>query len=135
MVKPELGTKRVCPSCAIRFYDLLKNPIECPGCGATFVAEPVLPSKNDAPPPPEPEKAAAEEEEAADTEADVEVVSLEDVDEGDDTGADDVAAAVKIDDDDTGEEDSDEFLEGGDEESGDVTGFIGGVKPTTPTDT
>ena len=28
MVKPELGTKRVCPSCGIRFYDLLKNPIE-----------------------------------------------------------------------------------------------------------
>ena len=58
MVKPELGTKRVCPSCAIKFYDLLKDPIECPACSATFVADPILPSKNDAPPPAEPEKAA-----------------------------------------------------------------------------
>ncbi len=99
MVKPELGTKRVCPSCAIKFYDLLKDPIECPACSATFVADPILPSKNDAPPTAEPEKAAVAEEEEAevDTDADVEVVSLEDVDEGDsDTEDADVAAAAEI---------------------------------------
>lgn len=33
MAKPELGTKRVCVSCAARFYDLTKQPAVCPKCG------------------------------------------------------------------------------------------------------
>jgi len=33
MVKPELGMKRVCVSCAARFYDLTKSPAICPKCG------------------------------------------------------------------------------------------------------
>jgi uncharacterized protein (TIGR02300 family) len=33
MVKPELGTKRVCVSCGARFYDLTKVPAVCPKCG------------------------------------------------------------------------------------------------------
>ncbi len=33
MVKPELGTKRVCVSCGTKFYDLLKVPAACPKCG------------------------------------------------------------------------------------------------------
>ena len=33
MAKAELGTKRVCVSCAARFYDLLKAPAICPKCG------------------------------------------------------------------------------------------------------
>lgn len=33
MVKPELGTKRVCVSCGTRFYDLTRNPAVCPKCG------------------------------------------------------------------------------------------------------
>src|SRR5205085_3226773 len=40
--KPELGTKRVCPSCAARFYDLQKRPIECPKCSFTFEPEMLL---------------------------------------------------------------------------------------------
>ena len=32
MVKPELGTKRVCVSCGTRFYDLGKSPATCPKC-------------------------------------------------------------------------------------------------------
>ena len=32
MAKPELGTKRVCVSCAARFYDLQKVPAVCPKC-------------------------------------------------------------------------------------------------------
>ena len=33
MAKPELGIKRVCVSCAARFYDLTKTPAVCPKCG------------------------------------------------------------------------------------------------------
>ena len=33
MVKPELGTKRLCVSCGARFYDLTKVPAVCPKCG------------------------------------------------------------------------------------------------------
>lgn len=32
MVKPELGTKRVCVSCGARFYDLSRVPAVCPKC-------------------------------------------------------------------------------------------------------
>ncbi len=33
MAKPDLGIKRVCVSCAARFYDLTKTPAICPKCG------------------------------------------------------------------------------------------------------
>lgn len=34
MAKAELGVKRLCLSCSIRFYDFKRSPIICPGCGA-----------------------------------------------------------------------------------------------------
>ena len=49
MVKPELGTKRTCPNCATRFYDLMKDPITCPHCATSFVALQILPSKTEMP--------------------------------------------------------------------------------------
>ncbi len=36
MAKPELGTKRLCPACGTKYYDLKKNPISCPNCGTIF---------------------------------------------------------------------------------------------------
>ncbi|MGF1447611.1 MAG: TIGR02300 family protein [Pikeienuella sp.] len=36
MPKPEWGVKRTCLSCAARFYDLMRDPIICPNCGAEF---------------------------------------------------------------------------------------------------
>ena len=39
MVKPELGTKRVCVACGARFYDLLKAPAVCPKCGTEQPAD------------------------------------------------------------------------------------------------
>ena len=39
LVKADLGTKRACPSCASRFYDLGKRPIECPKCAFSFEPE------------------------------------------------------------------------------------------------
>lgn len=50
MVKPEWGTKRTCPKCATRFYDLGKeDPVTCIECGTEFVPEPVLKSKQPLP--------------------------------------------------------------------------------------
>lgn len=50
MVKPEWGTKRTCPKCATRFYDLTKDdPVTCINCGATWMPEPILKSKQPLP--------------------------------------------------------------------------------------
>src|SRR3989442_15044093 len=32
VAKPELGTKRLCTNCGVKFYDLSKDPIVCPKC-------------------------------------------------------------------------------------------------------
>ncbi|MEA3067665.1 MAG: hypothetical protein QOK41_1072 [Sphingomonadales bacterium] len=46
MVKPEWGTKRTCPKCSTRFYDLgHDDPVHCINCGTDFAPEPVLKSK------------------------------------------------------------------------------------------
>ena len=94
VVKAELGTKRTCPSCAARFYDLMKNPIVCPKCNANFVAASVLPSKGEMPamaPAPKPRVV-----EVADDveEADVELISLEDA-EAPDVADDDETAGIE----------------------------------------
>ncbi len=50
MVKPEWGTKRTCPKCSTRFYDLGKDdPVHCIDCGNEWVPEPVLKSKQPMP--------------------------------------------------------------------------------------
>jgi uncharacterized protein (TIGR02300 family) len=33
------GTRRVCRSCAVPFYDLARDPIVCPACGAHYALE------------------------------------------------------------------------------------------------
>jgi uncharacterized protein (TIGR02300 family) len=63
MVKPEWGTKRTCPKCSTRFYDLgNEEPVHCISCGTEWLPEPVLKSKQPlafeaAPAQKEPEKA------------------------------------------------------------------------------
>ena len=42
MAKADLGTKRACLSCGMRFYDLKRSPILCPGCGAEFDLENII---------------------------------------------------------------------------------------------
>src|SRR4051812_9141608 len=50
MVKPEWGTKRTCPKCGTRFYDLGKeDPVTCINCGIAWDPEPVLKSKQPLP--------------------------------------------------------------------------------------
>ncbi len=50
MVKPEWGSKRTCPKCGTRFYDLTKDePVVCINCANQWTPEPVLKSKQPLP--------------------------------------------------------------------------------------
>jgi uncharacterized protein (TIGR02300 family) len=93
MVKPEWGTKRSCPKCATRFYDLGKDsPVTCINCGVTWEPEPVLKSKQPLPfdaPKPEKEK---KHEEDADLVEDLDLADEDEeapVDDDNDLGGDD----------------------------------------------
>ena len=39
MPKEEWGTKRLCPHCQTRFYDLQNDPMTCPSCGTQLTQE------------------------------------------------------------------------------------------------
>lgn len=46
MTKAEWGTKRACPKCNTRFYDLgNEDPVTCIACGNAWAPEPILKSK------------------------------------------------------------------------------------------
>jgi uncharacterized protein (TIGR02300 family) len=51
LVKADLGTKRACPSCNARFYDLEKRPIECPKCGFSYEPEALFKQRRRQPEP------------------------------------------------------------------------------------
>ena len=129
MVKAELGTKRACPSCGSKFYDLLKSPIICPKCGTSFIAAPLLPSKGDVPQAPVAKPVREAPQPAADAEeaSDVEIVSLEEVEEGSEQ-EDETAAIADVD---LGEEEESSeteedstFLVEDEEENSDVSGYL-----------
>ena len=42
MAKADLGTKRACLSCGMRFYDFKRSPILCPGCGTEVDLENII---------------------------------------------------------------------------------------------
>ena len=113
MAKPELGMKRQCQNCGAKFFDLSRDPIVCPKCGTTF--QPVALSRA-------PARAAASDDDAEAEVGNVELVSLEDADAGDDK------AVVSTDDDIEIEDDvADEtFLEEEEGDADDVAGLIDG---------
>jgi uncharacterized protein (TIGR02300 family) len=84
MVKPELGTKRVCVACGARFYDLLKQPATCPKCGTEQPVEQPRPRRSSGgnvvedrrPKKPTPAPGVGEE-------ADIEVEGVEEVEDED----------------------------------------------------
>jgi len=39
VAKADWGTKRICPNCGTRYYDMRRDPVTCPKCGAPFDAE------------------------------------------------------------------------------------------------
>ena len=100
MVKAEWGTKRACPKCNTRFYDLTNDdPVTCIACGYAWAPEPFLKSKQTQ--LFEPAKPVAKTEDAAGDDDDLDIAEAEeaeapDVDLGDDE--DDLQAVVAGDD-------------------------------------
>jgi|SRR5437660_1760273 uncharacterized protein (TIGR02300 family) len=89
VAKPEWGTKRICPSCGTRYYDLLREPVICPKCSTPFDPEAFLKSRRTRPAVPverEIEPVGADEietEEAEAAEEEEEAVPLEEAEEED----------------------------------------------------
>ncbi|MBP0579813.1 TIGR02300 family protein [Labrys sp. LIt4] len=121
MARPELGTKRVCPTTGRKFYDLNKDPIISPYTGQVVtIAAPLLRGRPDAVAP---RADQTEDDNELDPVTDAELISLEE--------ADDEASAAKavVGDDDIDVEDDpgsdDTFLEEDEDENDDVTDLIG----------
>jgi uncharacterized protein (TIGR02300 family) len=117
VAKPELGSKRLCASCAAKFYDLNKTPITCPKCGTPFGVVPETPrarfDKRAAAREPEVEAEEVEEAELISLEeADAEAQGKQDEDEQADEAIEDDA--------------EDPIIEQEEEEDTDVSEIIGG---------
>ena len=86
MVKPEWGSKRSCPKCGTRFYDLgVEDPVTCIECGNKWTPEPVLKSKQ-----PLPFEDASKDKEPKEQDSDLADEELEDIDDDDDFPDNDV---------------------------------------------
>jgi uncharacterized protein (TIGR02300 family) len=85
VAKPEWGTKRICPSCGTRYYDLMREPVICPKCETPFDPEAFLKSRRARPAAPvekELEPAGADElDTELETEEEAEVVEEEEEEE------------------------------------------------------
>jgi uncharacterized protein (TIGR02300 family) len=115
VAKPELGAKRQCQSCGVKFFDLNKDPVICPKCGTVFHVAPLTRAASRGG---EPDEEAEVEKEGA------EIVSLDEVEASEaKVEAIDVDEDVEIDD---AVEEDDTFLEEEEEEDDDVTGLIDG---------
>jgi uncharacterized protein (TIGR02300 family) len=103
MVKPEWGTKRSCPKCGTRFYDLQKDePVTCINCGYAWEPEPILKSKQ--PLPFEAVKPEAKKDKEADSDLGDDLIDADDQeaspDDDVDLGGDDDLGVEAPDDDD-----------------------------------
>jgi uncharacterized protein (TIGR02300 family) len=49
LAKPEWGTKRICPSCGTRYYDLLREQVICPKCSTPYDPEAFLKARRSRP--------------------------------------------------------------------------------------
>jgi len=128
MSKPARGTKRVCPSCGARFYDLNRAPITCPVCQAVYQVTPPPSRRGERAQPVEVKKVVEPEPEAPVLET-ADVISLEEAEEA---GAE---AAIEEDEEivDLGDDapeipagdDDNAFLEEEEEGEADVSGIVG----------
>jgi len=114
VAKPELGAKRQCQACGAKFFDLNKDPIVCPKCGTVFQGVPMR------------ARAAVkdDDEEELTAPAGVDIVSLDEVEAGEEKAAETVVEDIDVEDDGAVEDDS--FLEEEEEDDDDVTTLIDG---------
>lgn len=133
MSKPARGTKRVCPSCEARYYDLGRSPITCPVCQAAYpITPPSSSRRSERVAPAEPPKPEVQIADPPATDG-VEVISLDEVEEAEEAVAKEIVDIVGEDDEDIpAADDDDTFLE--EEEEGDaaVAAIVpGGAKEET----
>lgn len=121
MTKAELGTKRICPNCGTKYYDLNRDPIICPRCGTRFEVVTTAPRAR-----PAPAKVVVPEPEIEVEKEPVETVTLE---EADDEAASGGAVKVEGADDEIEADDADDpFLPTQDEEDDEnVEDIVGDV--------
>jgi len=128
MSKPARGTKRVCPSCGARFYDLSRTPIVCPVCQAVYQVTPP-PSRRSERAQAEARKVVIEPEAEAVVPEVAEVISLEEVEEaGAEAALEEDEEIVDLGDDAPeipAADDENAFLEEEEEGEADVTGIVG----------
>jgi uncharacterized protein (TIGR02300 family) len=127
VAKPELGTKRLCPHCAAKFYDLSKSPIVCPKCGSVVEIVTASPRGRPDAGARAPIAPVAEEPETVEKE-DAEFVSLEEAD-AESSGGKAAVASEDGDDEDVeiaDTEDDSTFLEEEEDADEDVSDIIGG---------
>ncbi len=104
MIKPEWGTKRQCPKCATRFYDLMQDdPVTCINCGHAWVPEPILKSKQTLPfETAKPEGAQKDAQPALETDDDLDLADADSEEPSDDAevdiGGDDDLSEVVVED-------------------------------------
>jgi uncharacterized protein (TIGR02300 family) len=111
--KPELGNKHLCQNCSTKFFDLNRNPIICPKCGTVFQAAAMSRIV---------QRATVVDDDEADPEAAADIISLQDVEAGDEKGAPDVDDEVELED----EEVDETFLAEEEEDGDDVADLIDG---------
>ena len=115
MAKPELGSKRQCQNCGAKFFDLNRDPIVCPKCGTIFQGVAARA-----------ERASAKDQDDEDDSvqpAGVELVSLDDVEAGEEKAAETAVDDIDVEDD---SEADDAFLEEEEEDDDDVSALIDG---------
>jgi uncharacterized protein (TIGR02300 family) len=97
VAKADLGTKRQCPKCGTRFYDLGKDdPVTCISCEETFVPEVLLKPRRPLPAAEKPAEAESKDEETEDEDSELETGD-EDLLEDDDD--EDIDGMLEVDDD------------------------------------
>ena len=124
MTKPELGTKRDCPSCGAKFYDLNKSPATCPKCKTEFVPEQAVKPKRAKPAEKPKEKAPVRKARVEeDEDGDVSLDALRDEELADDAD-DDLLAGIDDADDDTDDADDAFLPDDDDDDDDDVSSIV-----------
>ena len=126
MSKPAWGTKRVCPSCGARFYDLRRTPITCPVCQAVYHVNPPPSRRGERAQPVEVRKVVKLEAPALET---PDIISLEKAEEaGAETAIEEHEELVDLGDDAAeipGTDDESAFVEDEEEGEADVSRIVG----------